>query len=54
MLFGQAKGSTPPGRPGKIWNDIVLSDLQQLNIKRPERDAENKPAWRDRTWATHT
>ena len=33
-------------------NDIVLSDLQQLNIKRPYRDAQNKSAWRDRTWAT--
>ena len=34
---------------GKIWNDIVLSDFQRLNIKRPYRDAQNKPAWRDRT-----
>ena len=54
MLFGQVKGSNPPGRPRKIWNDIVLSDFQQLNINRPYRDAQNKPAWRDRTWATHT
>ena len=34
MSFGKVKGSNPPGRPRKIWNDIVLSDLQQLNIKR--------------------
>ena len=52
--FGQVKGSKPPGRPRKIWNDIVLSDFQQLNIIRPYRDAQNKSAWRDRTWATHT
>ena len=54
MLFGQVKGSNPPGRPRKIWNDIVLSDFQQLNIRRPYRDAQDKPAWRDRTCATHT
>ena len=54
MLFGQVKGLKPPGRPRKIWNDIVLSDFQQLNIKRPYRDAQNKSAWRDKTWATHT
>ena len=54
MLFGQVKGSHPPGRPRKIWNDIVLSDFQQLNILRPYRDAMNKPAWRDKTCATHT
>ena len=54
MLFGQVKGSTPPGRPRKTWNDIVLSDFQLLNITRPYRDAQNKPAWRERTWATHT
>ena len=54
VMFGQVKGSTPPGRPRKIWNDIVLSDFQLLNITRPYRDAQNKPAWRERTWATHT
>ena len=54
MLFGQVKGNPPVGRPRKIWNDIVLSDFQRLNIQRPYRDAQNKPAWRDRTWATHT
>ena len=32
----------------------VLSDFQQLNIGRPYRDAQDKPAWRDRTCATHT
>ena len=54
MLFGQVKGSNAPGRPRKIWNDIVLSDPQQLNIKRPYRDAQDKSAWRDKTWVTHT
>ena len=35
MLFGQVKGSTPPGRPRKIWNDIVLSDFQMLTSHVP-------------------
>ena len=35
MLFGQVKGSQPPGRPRKIWNDIVLSDFQQLEHDTP-------------------
>ena len=44
MLFGQVKGSKPPGRPRKIWNDVVLSDFQQLSIIRPYRDAQNQSA----------
>ena len=32
MLFGRVKGSNPPR---KIWNDLVLFDSQQLNIKHP-------------------
>ena len=31
-LFDQVKGSHPPGRPSKIWNDSTLSDCQGLNI----------------------
>ena len=54
VLFGQVKRSNPRGRPRKIWNDTVLSDLHQLNIKRPYRDAQNKSAWRDKTKARHT
>ena len=42
----------PWGRPRKIWNDIVLSDLQQMNINCLHHDAQNKPAWQ--FWATHT
>ena len=38
----------------RVYYSYVLSDFQQLNINRPYRDAQNKPAWRDRTWATHT
>ena len=30
------------------------ADFQQLNIRRPYRDAQDKPAWQDRTCATHT
>ena len=33
--------------------NVVLSDFHQLNMNCPCRDAQNKPAWRDRTWATH-
>ena len=54
MLPGQVKASNPPGRPGKIWNDINLSDFHKLNIRCPYKDAQNKPAWPDRTWATHS
>ena len=35
MLFGQVKGSKPPGRPRKFWNDIVLSDFQQIEHYTP-------------------
>ena len=35
------------GHVCKIWNDIVLSDFHKLNIRRPFRDAQNKPAWQD-------
>ena len=44
MLYGRVNGSNPSGRPRKIWNDIVLSDFQNLNIRRTRKDAQNKPA----------
>ena len=53
MLFGQVKGPTPRGRPKKVWNNVVLSDFHKLDINCPYRDAQNRPAWRDRTWG-HT
>ena len=54
MMFGQVKGTKCRGRPRSIWNDVVLCDLHHLNIRRPFRDAQDKPAWRARTCATHT
>ena len=35
-------------------HNCELLQLQQLNIKRPYKDTQNKPAWREKTWATHT
>ncbi len=49
QLFSTKDHSSFQGR-----NDIVVSDLQCLNITRPYWDAQNKPAWRDKTCATHT
>ena len=34
--------------------NVVSSDFHQSNIRRPCRNAEDKPAWRDKTCATHT
>ena len=33
---------------------IAVSDYQCLSIIHAYRDAQNKPAWRDKTCATHT
>ena len=33
---------------------LWVCSRQHANIQRPYRDAQNKPAWRDRTWPTHT
>ena len=38
----------------KVWNDTMVSDVQYLNITRAYRDVQNKPAWQDTTYATHT
>ena len=40
--------------PCSLLHLLVLSDYHKLNINRPYRDAQNKPAWQDRTWATST
>ena len=62
-LQGQAQAALDAGiepwriiiDPGVcVWNDIVLSDFHKLNIRHPFCDAQNKPAWRDKTCATHT
>ena len=33
---------------------VDVSEAQQLSIRRPCREAQDKPAWQDRTCATHT
>ena len=35
VLYGQVKGRVVVGRPRKIWNDVLLTDTQSLNITRP-------------------
>ena len=38
----------------QIWYDILVSNFQCLNIKHAYRDAQIKPAWRNKTCAAHT
>ena len=59
MLHGQVKGRGVVGRPRKIWNDVLLSDTQSLNITSPHSlvqhlqdvhsDAQDKSAWKAKT-----
>ena len=49
ILFGQVKGRGVVGRPRKIWNDVLWSDTQSLNIRRPYTVAQNKFAWKAKT-----
>ena len=54
VLYGQVKGKGVVGRPRKIWNDVLLSDTQRLNIRRPHTDAQNKSAWKAKTVIART
>ena len=54
MLFGQVKGPGHVGKPRKILNDVVLSDIHHLSIPRPYTVAQNKSAWRAQTYSTRT
>ena len=54
MLYGQVKGRGAVGRPRKIWNDVLLSDTQSLNITRPHSDAQKKSAWKAKTVIART
>ena len=54
MLFGQVKGPGHIGKPRKMWNDVVLSDIHHLSISRPYQVAQNKSAWRAQTCPTRT
>lgn len=38
------KGRGVVGRPRKVWNDVLLSDTQRLNIRRPHSLAQDKSA----------
>lgn len=51
VLHGRVKGR-PKGivdRVRKIWSDVLLSDSQRLNIRRPYSVAQNKAAWKAKT-----
>ena len=54
LLFGQVKGPGHVGKPRKIWNDVVLSDIHHLSISRPYQVAQSKSAWRAQTCSTRT
>ena len=54
VLCGQVKDRGVVGRPRKIWNDVLLSDTQSLNITRPHSDAQNKSAWKAKTVIART
>ena len=54
VLYGQVKGGGVVGRPQKIWNDVLLSDTQILNITCPHSDAQNKSAWKAKTVIART
>ena len=41
VLYGQVKRRGFVGRPRKIWNNVLLSDTQSLNIARPHSDAHS-------------
>ena len=53
-MLGRVKGPRCVVGPKKIWNDIVVSDFQCVNITCAYHDVQNKPAWQDKTCATHT
>ena len=45
ISFGKVKGTRCLGKPGIIWNSIVMSELIGLNIRCPYCGAQDKPAW---------
>ena len=49
LLFAEAKGLWPPGRPRSSFNDVALRVCQHCRTNRPNRDAENRLLWRDKT-----
>ena len=54
VLYGQVKGRGVVGRSRKIWNDVLLSDTQSLNITRPHSDVQSESAWKAKTVIPHT
>jgi len=53
LMHGQS-GQSCLGRPRTVWNNVVLSDIHKLKLKRYTRDALNKPAWRELTCVART
>ena len=54
LLFGEFKGLRPPGLSRSSFNDGALRDCQHCCISSPERDAQYRPLWRDKTCPAHT
>lgn len=50
----QVKRRGVVGRPRKIWNNVLLSDAQSLNMRRPYSVAQSQSAWKAKTVMTHT
>ena len=52
VLHRHVKGIGVVGPPRKTWNDVLLSDIHSLNIRRPYSDAHH--AWKAKTVIAHT
>ncbi len=53
-LFGEVKGLRPPGRPRSNFKDVALRDCQKCRNIRPNRDAQDRLLWRDKTCPART
>ena len=50
-MHGQLVGQNCRGRPRIVWNNVVLFDIHKLKLN---RDAVNKPVWRELTCVART
>ena len=50
MLSGQAAGEkTFRGKARIVWTDVLLSDVRKRKLNHHNRDAQNRPVWRELT-----
>ena len=54
LMHGQLVGQNCLGRPGTVWNDVVLFDIHKSKLNRYTRDALNNPVWRELTYVART